>query len=77
LLFALSPPPARNFAGEWNDFQDLVEQGEDINAAGASQRTPLHRAVGCSKEDGEKIVKLLLDKGANVEAQDNNGFTPM
>jgi ankyrin repeat protein len=37
-------------------------------------RMPLHFAAFCSKAD---IIKLLIEKGADINARDNNNFTPL
>lgn len=52
----------------------LLEFRVDVNSAGGNHyRKPLHYAA----ENGNiNIAKLLLDKGAIVNARDNNGITP-
>jgi len=66
----------------------LVEKGEDVNAktiqgleTGAFMRdvrtkgeTPLHRAAAYADE---KTIKFLIENGANVEAKDANGDSPL
>lgn len=66
----------------------LVEHGADVNAktipgkeTGAFMRdvrtkgeTPLHRAAAYADE---KIIQFLLDNGANPEARDANGDSPL
>lgn len=68
--------------------QLLVEHGADVNAktipgqeTGAFMRdvrtkgeTPLHRAAAYADE---KIIQFLLDNGANPEARDANGDSPL
>ncbi|QJT94912.1 ankyrin repeat domain-containing protein [Wolbachia endosymbiont of Diaphorina citri] len=46
----------------------------DINAPGELGRTSLHLASKAGKRDN---VKLLLDRGANIEVQDKFGYTPI
>jgi hypothetical protein len=53
----------------------MKERNIDINAYDVSGRTILHRAI-ISYWDMEKI-NFLLDNGANVNAQDFYGFTPL
>ena len=45
-----------------------------VNAIGAADRTPLHRAAGGNYA---MIVQLLLDNGATVDATDKAGRTPL
>jgi len=55
--------------------QNRSEDDEDmINAAGASDRRPLHRAAGSNQLD---ICEYLLSKGALVDIQDTAGRTPI
>lgn len=45
----------------------------DLNALGGSDETILHVASRCGKK---RIVKLLLDKGADMGVRDDVGWTP-
>ncbi|CAJ1333402.1 unnamed protein product [Effrenium voratum] len=40
-------------------------------------RTPLHVACGCELAGAKEVVKLLLDHGADANARDKIGMTPM
>jgi ankyrin repeat protein len=53
--------------------QRLIEQGADVNASDIGQ-TVLHRAA----QNGHiKVMKLLLEHGADVNARDDRGQTPL
>ena len=48
--------------------------GVDINAAGSDGRTALHRAA---QEANEDLVNVLIDGGADLNSQDDQGRTPL
>jgi uncharacterized protein len=52
----------------------LISSGVDINAKEAKGWTALHFAVQSFLPD---IIQLLIEKGANVNIQDNYGNTPL
>lgn len=47
---------------------------EDIDVVNSSGLTPLHIAI---KKTDFKMAQILLDRGANINHQDNNGNTPL
>jgi ankyrin repeat protein len=60
----------------------LEKNAEDINAKNKHSQTPLHFAVisGSLRSIGGKIpslVKCLIDKGADIEAEEIRGTTPL
>lgn len=61
----------------------LVSRGANVNAKNFFNYAPIHKAVfnymGASpnEKDCDKILNLLLEKGANVDVQDKNGTTPL
>ena len=54
--------------------QLLVEHGADANTRNKNNQTWLHLASHALKP---KLVRILLDRGANVDAEDNKGQTPL
>ena len=59
----------------------LLAAGADPNAARNHRRSaPLHYAAdgsGCEPERQVAMIRLLLDAGADIHAQDKNGATPL
>ena len=58
---------------------DHDRMGADVNFADKHGSTPLHFAVGAHEStgaDATKVVKFLLDRGANPDARDSEGKTP-
>jgi ankyrin repeat protein len=50
-----------------------LDHGADVNAANATGQTALHIAV----EQSDAIVKLLVVRGARLDAKDRQGRTPL
>jgi ankyrin repeat protein len=53
--------------------ETLLKNKADVNLAFKNGNTPLHFAVASGNL---KIVKLLVEKGANKNAKNNKGQTP-
>ena len=66
------PLPSHSTVQAIIDEESRIE--EKVNAPGASERRPLHRAVG---GDHTLVVKVLLEAGANVDAPDKSGRTAL
>jgi ankyrin repeat protein len=57
-----------------SELRDLLNSGVDPNWRDQCCRTPLHWACLKGRLD---IVECLLDAGASIDAQDNDGYTPL
>ena len=57
---------------------DALDRGADVNSKAHSlinaERTSLHEAAAHNRTE---IMKLLIERGADVDAQDNTGATPL
>ena len=53
----------------------LLGLGLDLNAANDNGETPLHVAV--TGRGASEIVKFLIEKGANLKAQNKRNQTPL
>lgn len=60
--------------GHINKVKSLIDQGADLESRDLAKNTPLH--IACMVGDLE-IAKLLIEKGADVNAINDNGFTPL
>lgn len=62
-------------SGDVQGVGKMVAANRDmVNAKNDLGSSPLHIAAGISVPE---MVRLLLDKGANVSMKDNNGVTPL
>jgi uncharacterized protein len=61
--------------GDFDDVEALVTSEPELaNALFAEGSTPLHLATLCNHKE---IVRLLISNGADVNAKDDNGYTPL
>lgn len=64
--------------GDLRTVQQILDEAsqpeEKVNAPGAADRRPLHRAAG---GDHAEVVRILLEKGAKIDAPDKGGRTPL
>jgi len=80
------PPglPARGSAGNNNNpFIDAVAKGDIeavkkhlVDGADVNVGNPLNVAIESRSESRKEIVELLLEKGSDVNAKNNRGWTP-
>ena len=54
-----------------------IAAGDDVDAVDSFGRTALHITAGSPDPSAFKIIKLLLDAGAHVNAQSQSGDTPL
>ena len=52
----------------------LIEYGADVNTMGDDKRQPLHVA---SANQNKEAALVLLENGADINAKDKEGFTPL
>lgn len=61
--------------GDLSTVVELLTDPEiDVNAKGAANRTPIHRACGGNHV---KVIELLLEKGADINAKDKTQRSPI
>lgn len=64
--------------GQYEHTLLLLQRGADPNMKnGYKHRTPLHIAITDTLMNQEKMIGLLLQYNANVDAKDINGMTPL
>lgn len=57
---------------------ELVHFGHDINSKlSIFSQAPLHKIIESEKPDKYKVLKKMLDMGADPNIQDSNGWTPL
>ena len=54
----------------------LLEYGPDCNLLDQAGNTALHLAVNCSEED-TSLIRLLIEAGADPNARNHEGLTPL
>jgi ankyrin repeat protein len=74
-----TPLHSAAFMGRLNASRFLLDHGADLERRGSQQWTPLHVACTPGPKDGINLdlVRLFLDRGANVSAQTVGGMTPL
>lgn len=63
------------YSEQWDMMRLLLKAGVDVNAIGSIRSTALHVMVEFARD--AKLVKLLLEQGAEVNARDAEGLTPL
>ncbi len=77
------------YGGNKTALKTLILAGADVNTTAKGDKTPLHYICGAEKEDGgviieictmcgdAEIAQMLINAGANLNARDENGYTPL
>ncbi|XP_029473099.1 myotrophin isoform X1 [Rhinatrema bivittatum] len=60
--------------GDLDVVKEFVAGGADVNKMLDGGRKPLHYAADCGQDE---ILEFLLSKGANINAPDKHGITPL
>jgi ankyrin repeat protein len=62
--------------GDMRGVSEAVNRGENVNQVDATvnKRTPLHHAADFGQTE---VIRFLISKGANVNAKDAFGITPL
>jgi ankyrin repeat protein len=55
----------------------LLEKGADVHARNESDQTALHQVAMQPWHNDSVVAAILVDHGAQIEARDNKGFTPL
>ena len=55
----------------------LIDQGADVTAASIYGRTCLHHMLDGMDDDDIDLMKRFVEAGANVNARDEGGYTPL
>lgn len=55
----------------------MLEEGAKINSRDSLGKTPLHYAVDRYGSASLDVVELLLNRGAKVDAEDDDNYTPL
>lgn len=55
----------------------LLDNGANVNQAGADNAVPLHFAANTPEGESLEILKLLINSGVNVNVKDGYGNTPL
>jgi ankyrin repeat protein len=62
------------YAGDWNEIENYITTGGDVNIQNYDGDSLLHFAVEKQKYE---IIELLLDHGADINIQNDYGETPL
>ena len=65
---------------KWDIAEFLINEGIDVNLKDSSGNTALHYLCNNNSMDYDallKLIKMLLDKGANINMQNKKGHTPL
>lgn len=71
-----TPLALASFFGQREAARLLIAAGADLHAVGRNEtaNTPLHAAVAGKRQE---LIELLIERGADINAQDGGGWTPL
>jgi ankyrin repeat protein len=76
--YGRTPLHAAAYSGNFEVARILIEYDPaDINASDELWRTPLHCVSGDHTFKGSSVIRLLLEHGADVNVQNQAGWTPL
>jgi ankyrin repeat protein len=64
-------------AGSFKGVEKALASGSSPQCRTLREQTPLMLAAGCDGEEGIAIMEKLMAAGCDIEAADENGFTPL
>ena len=68
------------YGHKWDIAEFLINEGIDVNLKDSGGNTALHYLCDDNSTDYNevfKLIKMLLDKGANINMQNKKGHTPL
>lgn len=68
---------AASRSGNFNGVVDAVADGAEVDRPNLRGQTALMFVAATQSKEGLEVMKFLLDAASNIEAKDENGWTPL